>query len=1651
MTTVKAIALLLFVILVQACSQPQQTASSEKTQASEQKAKPQEAPFDLQQVQKDYQGTKLTVLDISERTRDGRNSIAVTLAVPLDPAINHQAYFKITNAKREVVDGAWVLSKSGKIVWFSNTEPNQHYLIEVSQGLTAANGGTLMKDKAQRLKTRDLKPSVNFDTNGAFLSKGLSHGLPVVTVNVSEANIDFFRVNEDKTEAFLQQVQYSYNYWDMGRLTQYGELVYSGRYAFDAAKNTRTKRTIETGNIEALQQSGVYLAVMQPAGSYDNKQLLWFSVTDLGVHVRQYHNQVDVHVSSLKTGKPLSGIKVSLYNKKNGLIKTLNSDTKGLASFLGMGSNVRLIVAQTEGQYSVVQTRMSALDLSEFDVGNRPQLPIDLFIYAPRDLYRPGEVVDFNALIRDGDGKQTKAPVLDARIKRPDGSTIHQFKWQGQALGYYHQSWQIPTNASVGNWELVVNGPFNNARYYSFKVEEFLPERMKITFNPTQDNQKDRTEVIGADQPVKVPVLGEYLYGAPGSGNRLSTMVNVSLWRNPIPSLKNYQFGDINNTTAVQQFEIDDIKLDLNGQGLITVPVHWRGVKSPLKVKLISSLYESGGRPVTRLHSALVWPQESMLGIRNNFKTADGQDGPKANSRVKFDIVKANLAGELQAASNLEVKLIREDRQYFWVFNNGEGWHYNWTDKEYTEISQALDIKDGTKAEVEFPVGYGHYRVEVRDPANNLTTSTRFHAGYNWYARWRDTNSGSQAAHPDKVTMALDKPLYKGGDIAQVTIVPPTAGEAIVMVEGDGPLWMQRVSIAKEGTTVAIPVDEKWDKHNLYVTAVVLRKGDDKQAITPNRSFGMTHLALDRTARKLQVDINLPDKVLPEQTVNAELKINGAANNMTGEVYVTLAAVDVGVLSISDFETPDPFEYFFGQRAYSVQSRDIYDKVIEVNNAQKAQLRFGGDADLSRGGKKPQSEVQIVSLFSGPVKVQNGVANIPLKLPAFNGQLRLMAVAYGVARFGHSEKAITVAAPVVTQIAMPRFLAMGDTTTIALDLNNISDEAQTLDIDFGASGPVALESASQTLTLASKQATTLRFEVKATGHTGQAQFDLTVKGIKVDGQTSTIKRSWKLGLRPPYPAVMLSKQKILRNREKIGLDGKDIAHMIPETVEAVLSVDNKVQMNLSSHLKHLLAYPYGCLEQTSSRAFPLTYATLKNQQRFDLQTIEETSRLEMIKKGIERVASMQLNNGGFGLWSNTSPEEHWLTAYVADFLLSAKDMGVDVPYELLSATMSRLRTYVNRPSAFVQERWSEDAGHYSIAYKAYAAYVLARVNRAPLGSLRTLYNKKMDDAASGLPKVHLGIALSKMGDKKRGNKAIEQGLQDIINVDRQQRYYGDYGSTLRDKAMVIHLLLTNNIHINEAVALSFSLANDIREAQWLSTQERNSLFLAGIALAKRSSEGWSANLIENGAASKLPGNRAYYKKLNAADINGGLVVESNNKNPLFVSALVSGYGIEKPPVLAEGLKIDRQWYNKDGKAINPTEVKVGELVIVHLTLTAKKRTPDALLVDLLPAGFELENQNLGHAIKLDQFKVDGQTYKELTGRTNIKHMEYRDDRFVAALDISKHRASHVFYLLRAVTPGTYVVPSPLVEDMYNPQKRAVGDTLDPVTVKNVSL
>ena len=1614
----------------------------------------------------------LKILDISERNYEGRNSIAIMLSAPVDASENFQQYLNVTNVvegiekegksakgftRRTLVEGAWLLSKNRRTLWFSHTEPDQRYQVTVYKGLSAEHGGELAENKEAELYTRNLERSVNFDSKGAFLTSGMGKGLPVVTVNVPEVNIDFFRINADQQHTFLERVSSNRSvWWSTEYLSQTATLVYSGRFDLEAEHNRQTKRSIDVEGIAELAPPGIYMAVMLVPGEYSKKQVTWFAVTDIGLHARHYQGQLDVYSASLKQGTALGGVKLSLLDNDGKVLDEKRSSPEGLVSFSRGLDKARLVVAEKSGSYSLIEIKRPALDLSAFDLGQRPFRAKELFVYGPRDLYRPGEVAHFSALIRNYDGKLTKSGVLQAEIRRPDGSVFRKFAWAPTEQGYYEKQWQISDSAATGQWELVVGGPGlagiaagnesagkRNASsqgkvVFPFKVEEFLPERMKLTLASEK--------LFSPKQTIEIKVQGDYLYGAPAGGNRLSTNVSTTPLREAVPSLKDYVFGDVKAEGLKHRFELEDTKLDKNGSYTLSIPSRWQDIKAPITLNATSSLYESGGRPVSRLHGVSIWPEVSLPGIRPSFKN----NNPESNSTVSVDLVIADQTGNKLASDDVQIKLVREDRNYFWVYSEHRGWHYEWTDKEFAELTDTVKISEGESTKYEFPVDWGSYRLEVLDTNTGALSSLRFYAGYNWYERWQRNQQGSGGARPDEVSLAFDKQSYRAGDIARLSIQAPEAGEALILVESDKPLYTARQTIPAGGGVVEIPVKDTWDSHNIYASVVVLKPASEKESITPKRSMGLIHLPLDRTARELAVSIEAPEKVLPNKTTTVEVAVASADGEPAKQAMITLAAVDVGILNITDFETPDPHDFFFGQRRYSVDSRDMYNKLLPISSAQRAKLRFGGDADLSRGGKKPQSDVQIVSLFSGLVKLnEQGKAILPLELPDFDGRLRLMAVAFDAEDYGAQEKEMTVAAPVISQISMPRFLAYGDTSSLALDVTNLSggELSLTAVLSTDTQGiTIASKESKQTneapIVLADGERTTLRYSIQSEKHSGAANIKLALSAEGIE----TVNKQWRLGLRPAYPATTKKAFKTLSQNEGIVVDNIDIQGLIPETVVAAISASNKVDLNLAGQLENLLQYPYGCLEQTASRIFPLIYATPARQQAIGLTPLTADKRVDMVQKGFDKLASKQLDSYGFGLWSNHSSEEHYLTAYVADTLISAREMGFAVPEELLENTLARLREYIRGRSYIYVDRWSENRQAYEFAYQSYAAFVLARANKAALGDLRRLYARNIRFEHEPLAFFHLGLALKLAGDQNRAASALKVA----VNANRSDKYIGDYGSAIRDKAMMIYLMLQYNSKAEQALPFANELATMLRDKKWLSTQERNAVFLAGVKLAEAGDESWQAVFRQGAEHSQIDASGLWRKTLSGADISQGLSLLSKSEKPLLSSVIINGYGKQPPEsVNDKGLAVERFWYNENGEQVSPSEMKVGDLYLVQVRISAEQRVADGLLVELLPAGLELENQNLEHAIKIDDWTIktnDGKRRVSRLNTANVVHQEFRDDRYVAAVDIRPRQTSDVFYLVRAVTPGEYIVPPSQLEDMYKPERRAIGESIGTVRV-----
>ncbi|MDH1265035.1 alpha-2-macroglobulin [Pseudomonas sp. GD03944] len=1631
----KGLLLALVLSLLSACdssTEPAEVTSTPEAPAAS-PAQPRPA-VDRDALAQRYAGRELTVVDVSEVQLDGASALSVSLSVPLDPEQNFAERLHLVDSKSGKVDGAWELADNLMELRLRHLEPQRKLVVTVDAGLRAVNGATLASEHVTRLETRDLQASVGFASRGSLLPTRLTDGLPVITLNVDKVNVEFFRIKPDAVPRFLSQWGRSSNLdtWEAQSLLPMADLVYGGRFDLDPARNTRETVQLPIAGLEPFKEPGVYLAVMRAAGSYSYSQpATLFTLSDIGLSVHRYRGRLDAFTQALEGGKALSGVELELLDDKGQVLATGKTDGAGHAE-LPLPDKADVLLARQGEQTSLLRLGSPALDLAEFDIGGPQAHPLQFFVFGPRDLYRPGETVLINALLRDSDGRLVKPQPVSVEVRRPDEQVSRKFVWQADDSGLYQYALQLAEEAPTGRWQLLFDLGDGSPQLYEFSVEDFLPERLALELKGSD------TPFHPSDDP-RFAVTGRYLYGAPAAGNRLSGQVYVRPLRDAVASLPGYQFGSVTEDELSQDIELDEVQLDDQGKTTVALDSRWSDAKSPLKLILQASLRESGGRPITRRIVQPVWPADRLPGVRGLF---DGEE-VDADSLAEFDVLVADAKGNKLAADQLTVRLIRERRDYYWNFSESDGWSHHYNEKYLTLNEETLSVAAGGTTKVSFPVEWGPYRIEVIDAETGMLSSLRFWAGY----RWQDNAEGG-AVRPDQVKLALDKPAYADGDTAKVTVTPPAAGKGYLLVESsEGPLWWQEIEVPAEGKAFDIPIAKDWARHDLYVSALVVRPGERKNNATPKRAVGLLHLPLDRAPRKLALTLQAPEKMRPKQPLSIKVQARNADGSVPEHVNVLLAAVDVGILNITSYATPDPFASLFGRKAYGADHLDVYGQLIEAGQGRTAKLAFGGDAELAAGGKRPDTSVLIVALQSQPVRLNaQGEGEVSLDIPDFNGELRLMAQAWTDERYGMAEAKTVVAAPLIAELSTPRFLAGGDETTLALDLSNLSGAAQKLDVQLQAEGQMSLlqpgDAAAKSISLGDGERTTLRIPVRALGGYGQGRFSVTVNGLSLPGENlPAFSREWTVGVRPAYPAQLKHFRAVLKG-EPWTLPADALPAFEPAGLEARLSLSSRPPLNLGEQIRALKAYPYGCLEQTTSGLYPSLYADAAALKKLGLEGEPDEQRKRAIELGIERLLSMQRYNGGFGLWGADSEEEYWLTAYVTDFLLRARERGFGVPEEALKKANERLMRYLQERN-LIEVSYSDNANHSRFAVQAYAGYVLARSQQAPLGALRSLHERRAD-ALSGLPLVHLAVALQKMGDQPRADEALAAGL---ARGRDSERWLADYGSPLRDQALILALLEEHDLAAGRREERLFNLADEVAGQQWLSTQERNSLYLAGRNLLTKPEPDWKAAL-QSGAFAFELSNAQSGIKLDGNDLANPLTLSNAGEATLYQQLTLSGYPSRAPAAGGENLEIYRQYLGMDGEPLNLEALESGELVLVHLAISARQRVPDALVVDLLPAGLELENQNLAQsAASLDDASSSVKEWRRSMQNATIKHQEFRGDRYVAAVDVNGYDTTHLLYLARAVTPGSYRVPPPQVESMYRPNWQALGSTPGRLVVK----
>ena len=1025
-----------------------------------------------------------------------------------------------------------------------------------------------------------------------------------------------------------------------------------------------------------------------------------------------------------------------------------------------------------------------------------------------------------------------------------------------------------------------------------------------------------------------------------------------------------------------------------------------------------------------------LWPAPALVGLRPLFVGAYAREGAAA----EFEVVRADPQGQLLAAAALPVRLFREDRNYYWRFDDQRGWHSGFTESDELVYTGQVAVPAGGRGKLAVPVKYGRYRVEVLDPDTGFFNRFRFYAG--WSAKEDET----QGVRPDRVALKLDKPAYADGGTAKLRITPPHAGEALVTVEGDTLLWMKRLSIGAAGTTLDLPLDKAWQRHDLYVTVMVLRPGSSSDkpgaGATPARALGLLHLPLDRSARKLGVALEAPAKMQPDQPLKVKVKVPDAKG--AAQAMVTLSAVDVGILNITNFKSPDPNAFFFGKLRYGHDLYDIYGRLIEKLDGRKGKLKWGGDA-APKPTKNLPKKVRLVDLFSGPVALDaNGEAEISLPVPDFNGSLRLMAVAAAGERYGMQEAEVTVAAPLVVELATPRFLSVGDSALLALDLHNLAGAAQEVKVRVSNDDGLLIKNGEQKVSLKDQEKRVLRVPLEAGSALG-----LTEVTVRIDSALSKIERRFPLQVQAPTPRQSVLRRYALAPGETVEIKEADLSGFLPQTVLGTLAVSDTPPIDVRSAVRGLLTYPYGCAEQTTSTAYPHVFIDEAAAKQFGLKAFTPAQRAEMLDKAIGRLVGLQAPSGGFSLWGNLSEYQYWLSAYVGHFLLDAREQGFTVPAEMEKKTtdfllrglqegvagMPRSPTNPGEQGMWADSRYA-GAGRFGVL--AYGAYVLARQGKAPLATLRTLADASAQ-AHSGLALVHLGLALKLMGDEARSQTAIADGLK---TQRRNAGWWGDYGSNLRDWAQMYVLLDKHGLKPEGRENLVGLVAAEVEKNRYLSTQEKLSLFLLGrsfaVPQAGDKADEWGAELIPGGRAPatlRLGGQGTQFLPLAGGELAAGMVLKNTHRERLFVEINYAGNPAKAPAARRETFDVTRRWYTADGQLLGKRALRVGESLVVRVNVKTRGRVVNGLVVDYVPAGVEIENANLAQG-EQNALLVDGVEIRSAMQDSRIKHTEFRDDRFVVAARLEGQ--NDFFYRVRVVTPGSFVVPPTYVEDMYQP-------------------
>jgi len=1519
-------------------------------------------------------------------------------------------------------------------------EVGKTYQVNIAAGLRGALGGTLVEKFSQAVSFGDSRPSISFaSADKALYLNALGNrnlGLrinAVANVKVTVAKIYASNIqevlrsdkqygyessSEDGGESGGEDGEYndrSYQYYD---LENRGDVLYTRTYATSGLTKENGLRLLNLSLKDLAIDAplkGLYLVRVQDPEHLWLRQDKLVTLTDLGVIARQGSNGTVVFLNSLRTARPVSGATVSFISTNNQLMGTATTDGQGVArydSVAGSPFKLGLVTATRETDFTFLNLKSSLVETSRFEVGGASDnaAHYQAFLYGERDLYRPGDTLHTNVVVRTANWQAPPAGLpVKVRLLLPTGKEYASLGEKLGAGGAVSSRFILPATAMTGTYSLeVLTGNDVLLAAHPVSVEEFIPDRLKVSVTATP-------AVVRPAQPVTATVTAANLFGPPAAGRKFEVEFSLKAKSFSAKKFPGYAFDlstagkrasryGSNSAASIAaiaerfQKEVRQGETDATGHGAATYQLPDVRDLGTLEGLAFATVFDETGRPVNRLANFEVQTQAVMFGVGDVPELAD------TRRELAIKLVALTPAGQpTQAEAQVQVvRLLWEtvlERQ-------GGRYVYNSQQREQVLSSRVLTIGAGG-AETRFTPTYsGEYEVRVSRPGAASFVRRSFYA----YGSGDTAGNAFEVNNEGEVSIEADREKYEPGQTAQLLLKSPFAGRILVTVERDRVFDHFYVDTDQKSARVSVPIRGE-HLPNVYITATAIRPiTDNSLPLTVARGF--VPLRVEKPSTHLTLSLKAATQSRSQVFQTIEVRTAPRAQ-------VTLAVVDEGILQRQNYHTPDPYGYFYQKRALAVQPYDIYPFLLPELGTSSS----GGDAGAlaRRTSPVPSRRVKLVAKWSGILTADaNGLVRYQVRVPQFSGALRVMAVAYQDNAFASAESTMKVADPVVISTALPRFMSPGDTIDVPVTLTNTTGKTASGTASVAASGMVAvLGATSQTLSLAPNAEQRVLFRAVAPRGIGEGQLTTTVTAM---GEKFT--EQIDIPIRPAAPLEMRTGSGELTAAAPAVLNLR--SDFLPTFSRSKLVVSRSPLTKFSKDLRYLLQYPYGCLEQTVSAAFPQLYfgdlAATLNQQTGAAAKAQRYNPNYNVQEAIRKIESMQLYNGSLSYWPGGDYDNWWATAYAAHFLLEAKQAGFAVNQRMLDKVLSYLQLRLKKRETEPYQYFdvSNIARQRIIAKReiTYSLYVLALAGRQDAVALN--YYRANRPLLTADAQFLLACTYA-LGGQQR---AFQQTLPTSFSSENSRRELaGAFASPIRDEALVLNALLETDPANPLVNQLARQLSRQLGQASYLNTQERGFALLALGKIARKSRAGTAtAVLLADGKeVGRFDG-----KDLTVNNVaNRTITIKASGAGALY-------YFWEQEGISAAGkvreedsfLKVRRTFLTRDGLPVGAAGFRQNDLVLVRITLQAADAAgtvPNVAITDLLPAGLEIENPRLG-------------PQRDAAGAARAAdtpdYLDVRDDRinlFTTATTTPKT----FYYLARAVSKGTFKLGPVSADAMYN--------------------